>query len=140
MVPELLPAAPRRVLDLGAGVGQRLALSVTILLIASTAPVAFEPGQLTWPGVLDVATAFAVVIAGMAVTVKAGALVDDEARRLSYSIATGLMPLALVGMWLFQDHLRWNVLLPGLAWRSYALLFSLPPAVALWRPRRQGEP
>jgi hypothetical protein len=115
-----------------------LVISVTLLLIASTAPVAFEPGQLTWQGVVDVVTAFAVVLAGIGVTIKAAVLVDDQARRLSYGIATVLPALLLVSMWLFQDRLRWNVLLPGLAWRTYVLLFSLPPALALWRPRRNG--
>jgi len=115
-----------------------LVISVTLLLIASTTPVPFKPGQLTWQGVVDVATAFAVVITGIGVTLKAGALVDHEARRLSYGIATVPPALLLLGMWLFQDRLRWNVLLPGLAWRSYVLLFSLPAALALWRPPRKG--
>ena len=115
-----------------------LVISVTLLLIASTSPVPFEPNQLTWQGVVDVVTAFTVALAGIGVTIKAGALVDNEARRLSYGIATVLPALLLVSMWLFQDRLRWNVLLPGLAWRSYVLLFSLPPALALWRPRRNG--
>jgi hypothetical protein len=76
------------------------------------------------------------LLAGIAVTVKAVVLVDDEARRMSYGIATVLPALLLAGMWLYQDHLRWNVLLPGLAWRSYVVLFSLPAALALWRKGR----
>jgi hypothetical protein len=115
-----------------------LVVSMTLLLSASTAAVPLEPGQLRWQGVIDVATAFAVAVAAIVVTVKAAALVDDEARRLSYGIATVLPALLLVSMWLFQDRLRWNVLLPGLAWRTYVLLFSLPAALAVWRPRRNG--
>jgi hypothetical protein len=113
-----------------------LVVSMALLLSASTAAVPLEQGQLSWQGVLDVAIAFALVLAGIAVTVKAAVLVDDEARRLSYGVATVLPALLLVGMWLYQDHLRWNVLLPGLAWRTYVVLFSLPAALALWRKNR----
>lgn len=109
------------------------AVSLALLLWASTTSRVIAAGEVTWQGLVDGVTAFVLVIVGMLIYTKANALIGDAARRLSYVIATALPPVMLVAMWLAADRLRWNVLLPGLAWRTWILLQTLPAAIALWR-------
>ena len=111
--------------------------SLGLLLWASTRPAAIVPGSLTWEGVTDVL--LAVVLAGLSVVLAARAnrLVGRGALRAAFGAATWLLPLMLVGMWLAQGRLLWNVLLVGLAWRLWVALYALPAAIAVWRPRRR---
>jgi fumarate reductase subunit C len=112
-------------------------LSVTLLVWASTLAVAIAPGTLSWQGIVDVVSAFILVILGAVLTVRANALVGRSTHRLAYGVATLLVPLMLVGMWLNARRLLWDVLLGGLAWRSWLLLYALPAAIAVWRPQRR---
>jgi hypothetical protein len=86
--------------------------------------------------VVDVVSAFTLVILSAVVTIRANELVGRTAMRLAYGVATALVPLMLVAMWLNADGLLWNVLLVGLAWRMWLLLYVLPAAIAVWRPSR----
>lgn len=108
-------------------------LSTSLLLIASTAPQRIEAGQVTPLGVVDVILAFVVIILGMVIYGKGMKLVTLPTWQGSYLVATFLPALILVGIWLFLGKITWvDVLLPGLAWRVYILLQTLPPAIALW--------
>jgi hypothetical protein len=108
-------------------------LSTSLLLIASTAPQRIEAGQVTPLGIVDVVTAFVVVIFGMVIYGKGMKLVTLPTWQTSYLVATVLPALILVGIWLFLGKIYWlDVLLPGLAWRVYILLQTLPAAVAIW--------
>ena len=64
---------------------------------------------------------------------KANALVSPATQRLSYVIATVAPAVLLVALWPFADRLRFDILLPGLAWRTYFVLTTLPGALARWR-------
>ncbi len=60
----------------------------------------------------------------------------DYAIRVSYRIYRGLAsgPLALLVLFfVVGDHIRWHVLLPGLAWRAWLLMYSLPAAIAAYQ-------
>jgi len=135
------PAQPltrwRWVVLLAAGL---YALSVGLLLVAGTARTEIAGGTVSFIGVLDVAVAFAVVLVGWLIVARATALVGGFARRWSYGVATVLPAAVLVGLWLARDRLLWNVLLPGLAWRTYILLACLPAALAVWRPEPPTPP
>lgn len=48
-------------------------------------------------------------------------------------MATTLPAVMLVLLWIFRDRLIWNILLPGLAWRSFVVLSALPLALVVWR-------
>ena len=109
-------------------------VSLAILLVASTALAPIAPGQFTWTGVTDVVLAFIVVILAAALQQHAKSSVGLAALRLSYGVATTLPVVLLLAMWVFAAGLRWDVLLVGLAWRLWVLLYTLPSAVALWRP------
>ena len=52
---------------------------------------------------------------------------------MSHQVAVYLFPLILVGMWVFREALDFNILLPGVAWRTYFLLSILPHALSLWK-------
>jgi hypothetical protein len=108
-------------------------LSLGLLLWASTLPVPIRAGQVTWQGLVDVATAFAVVLLALVVYVRARPLVDERDIRLGYALVTGVVVAGLILMWLFAARLDFNVLLPGLAWRMYVLLQTLPAGLALAR-------
>ena len=108
---------------------------MTLLLWASTLAVPMQAGQVTWQGIVDVGTAFAVVILAMILYTRARPLANEPAVSLSYAIATGVVVTALVLMWLFRERLDFNVLLPGLAWRMFVLMQTLPAALAVARPR-----
>jgi len=42
----------------------------------------------------------------------------------------------LVAIWWYRDSLDFNILLPGLAWRAWLVLYTIPSALALvGRPR-----
>jgi hypothetical protein len=107
--------------------------SVTLLLIASTAPQRIEAGQVTPLGVVDVILAFVVVILGMVIYGKGMKLVTLPIWQSSYLVSTVFPTLVLVGIWLFLAKITWiDVLLPGVAWRVYILLQTLPAAMAIW--------
>jgi len=111
-------------------------MSVALLLVASTSPGRIEAWQLTWLGGLDVLTAFAVAIIGILIYAKAWNRVGNSERQISYRLATALPVTMLLAMWVFANRIMWwDVLLPGLAWRTYVVLQTLPAAIAVWKPQ-----
>lgn len=108
-------------------------LSMGLLLTASTMPTRIEAGQVTPLGVVDVATAFVVIFLGIVIYGKGVKLVELPVWQNSYALATVLPALVLVAIWFALSKISWiDVLLPGLAWRMYVLLQTIPPAFALW--------
>ena len=51
----------------------------------------------------------------------------------SYHVALYLFPLTLFGMWIHQDSFDFNILLHGVAWRTYFFLSILSHALHLWK-------
>jgi len=95
--------------------------SVSLLLYPSTHR---DPPR--WGGPVDVAVAFAVVGVSMWIYLKAGGNVAGKPVEISYTIATVLPTVVILAMWIFADRLIWNVLLPGVAWRMWLLLYMVP--------------
>jgi hypothetical protein len=113
-----------------------LLVSTSLLLYASV-----HPGALPrWGGVVDVAVAFLLVGWLAALHVKYGHAISRTGLVQSSQVIAFLFPLVFVGLWLAADRLTWNILLPGLAWRSFVVVQSLPAAIAAWRGgnRKQG--
>ena len=100
-------------------------ISKTILLIASTAKTPVP----AWGGYVDVGIVVLIALTGFALHQR------DQGPRydMSHHVAVYLFPLILVGTWVFRDALDFNILLPGLAWRTYFLLSILPHALSLWK-------
>lgn|ERR1700752_1882419 len=102
------------------------AISTLILLIASTAKTPVP----AWGGYLDVGIVVLIAIAGFAIHQRNKIVPRYE---ISHQLAIYLFPLILVGMWLYRDSLDFNILLPGLAWRTYFFLSILPLGLGLWK-------
>jgi hypothetical protein len=88
-----------------------------------------------WAGIIDVGIAVLLVgLAFLADAVARGRIGNHIIHR-SYRIyrAMAVLPLVLlVVFFLFGNSIRWEVLLPGLAWRAWLLIYALPSALALW--------
>jgi hypothetical protein len=100
-------------------------VSTAILLTASTSKT---PVPL-WGGYLDVGIVVLIALIGFAFHQR-----DKRAPcfNISYQVAIYLFPLILIGMWVYRDTLDFNILLPGVAWRTYFFLSILPHALSLW--------
>ena len=106
-------------------------LSTIILLIASTAKVPVP----AWGGYLDVAIVILIAFTGLTIHQRSKSV---SRYGTSYQIAMYLFPLIVVGMWLFRDSLDFNILLPGVAWRTYFFLSILPHALGLWKSEQHA--
>ncbi|MEO8451715.1 MAG: hypothetical protein ABI647_18125 [Gemmatimonadota bacterium] len=110
-----------------------LVVSVGLLLYAST-----HPGALPrWGGMVDVALAFLLVGWLAALHVKYRPAISPMVLLASNQVFAFLFPLVFVGLWFSADRLTWNILLPGLAWRSFVVVQGLPVAMAAWSEERR---
>ena len=106
--------------------GSLLILSTSILLIASMAKIPVP----AWGGYLDVGIVLLIAVTGFTIYRRSKSVPRYET---SYQIAIYLFPLTLVGMWIYRNVLDFNILLPGVAWRTYFFLSILPHALSLWK-------
>ena len=102
------------------------AISTIILLIASTAKSPVP----VWGGYLDVGIVVLIVLIGFTIYQRNKGKSNYDA---SFQTAIYLFPLILVSMWLYTNSLDFNILLPGLAWRTYLFLSILPHSINLWK-------
>jgi hypothetical protein len=110
-----------------------------LLLIVATIRWRSDVGQVPLLNVVDMATAFAVCILGIVIYRKGFKIVKLRDWQNSYIIATFLPVLALVAIWLSLSRVtQLDVLLPGLAWRLFVLLQTLPAAMAIWHYKEES--
>jgi hypothetical protein len=102
------------------------AISTLILLIASTAKTSVP----TWGGYLDVFIVLLIAFTGFTIHQRNKGVPRYD---ISHQIAIYLFPLILVGMWIYRNSLDFNILLPGVAWRTYFFISILPHAINLWK-------
>ena len=102
------------------------AISTAILLIASTAKTPLP----AWGGYLDVGIVVLIAFTGITIHQRNK---STPRFNISHQVALYLFPVLLVGMWLFRASIDFNILLPGLAWRTYFFLSILPHALNLWK-------
>lgn len=105
------------------------AISTAILLIASTAKIPVP----SWVGYLDVGLVVLIAITGLTIHQRNKSTPRYD---ISYQVAIYLFPVMIVGMWLYRNSLNFNILLPGLAWRTYFFLSILPHFLMLWNPEQ----
>lgn len=108
-----------------------LTVSLALLLIASTGRERLP----SWAGPVDGVIAFLVVATLALVHARSASRVEATTLRASQTAMTVIVPGAFVLLWLFRDRLDWNILMPGLAWRSFVVLSGLPLSLAAWRLR-----
>lgn len=110
-----------------------LGISTALPVIASITP---EDQLPQWVGYFDVVLALVFVIVAVLVDTVARGKLDDHVIKLSYRIyrvAASLPLVFLVVFFVFSEGIRWNVLLPGLAWRAWLFLYVVPAALAAWK-------
>ena|SRR2546426_4240021 len=85
-----------------------------------------------WIGPLDAVAAFAFIAVGGVLWTRGHARIDPSARCVAHDALTATVPAACLALWTAFDRVDWNVFLPGLAWRSFIVLHTLPVALTLW--------
>jgi len=122
-----------------ARLGPRAAQAFALLFGVSTAfPVAASllppSGIPTAFGLIDVVLAGLVILLGLAIESAVRDQVTDDDRRIAWGVVRLLanVPLLLLIVFFIRaDIVRWDVLLVGLAWRTWLLLWVLAPVVAM---------
>lgn len=108
-----------------------LSVSTVFPIVASLLP---PDAVARWVGVVDVALAFIVVVLSMLIDSRGRGHINEGTVRAAYSfyrVAASFPLVLLVVFFLSGDAIRWDVLLPGLAWRSWVLLYTYPAAYAV---------
>ena len=105
-------------------------MSLALVLYASTTPPEALP---VWGGPLDVAVAAALFVTAGWIWSRAMSRVDESSWRAAHLVAATVPALTLVAVWAFREQLDLNVLLPGLGWRTFLFLYSLPSCLTAWR-------
>ena len=103
-------------------------ISTTLLLIAST-----RTELPVWGGPVDGVLAFAVVGTAVLIWSMAPRSKSADALAIGHAAAATVPALAIAAVWWFREQLDLNVLLPGLAWRAFIVLYTLPSAINAWR-------
>jgi len=101
-------------------------VSLVFPMIASLSGAKSFP---VWVGYLDAGLAFVLVVVMILIGTSTKGKVEDRAAHISYRVyrvAISLPLVLLVAFFIFGDRIKWNVLLPGLAWRTWLLLYVLP--------------
>ena len=110
------------------GMGQFM-VSIALLLIASTSREKLP----RWGGFLDVLLVLTLVVTVELIRRVAMDKIEGRVLKISYQIATSLPAALFLALWFAADRLIWNTLLPGLAWRTFLLLYALPLGLTAWK-------
>lgn len=102
------------------------AVSIAIVLIASTAKSPLP----VWGGYLDVGIIALIFTTGFAIHRMNESRPDHY---ISYQAAVYLFPIILIGLCIYREILDFNILLPGLAWRTFFFFSILPYSLTLWK-------
>src|SRR5215210_5960386 len=102
-------------------------------MVASVLPADQHPG---WLGPLDVATAGLLMLISLGPLRTGSGEIQPEIVRGSYVFyrrAANTFLLLLALFFLLADRVHWDVLLIGLAWRAWLLLYAFPFWLQGWR-------
>src|SRR5262245_51353945 len=128
---------------------RRIALVAAVAFLISLAfPVAAGVARDTssfpvWWGVVDVGLAFGLAVFAFALATGARGRVTPEIEHASYRVYRVVMHgiLGILVVFLIAgDRIAWVRCLPGLAWRSWLLLYCLPDWLASARARQASAP
>jgi hypothetical protein len=101
-----------------------LAASTLMLLNASLNPGGNTSG--TW----DIVTAGLIALGTFALFSLNKSKPEYET---SHRAALYLLPLVLLSVWVLRNAVDLNLLLPGLAWRTFFFLYTLPYGLNVWK-------
>ena len=114
-----------------------LGCSTVFPIVASLMDAAVLPA---WVGVADVALAAVVMVAALRltmVTAPASTLSEWRDSMRIARAAVAAIPLLLALFFLAGSRVRWPVLVIGLAWRAWLLVFIAPQLAVALQPRRE---
>ena len=113
---------------------------VALLVVSTAFPVAasLRVGRppLRWLGIADVLFAAVLVVTAMVVAARTRRTVDDRDRLAAHrpaQMVIGVIPVLLALFFVAGQRIDWTVLVIGLAWRAWLLLYSLPFIMAALR-------
>jgi hypothetical protein len=111
---------------------------VALFALSSTFPIAAgllgERRRPPWLGAADVVIAAITFLLAAMVAARARTLVDDRHRVAAFhasQVVFAAIPLLLAAFFVAGGRVDWDVLVIGLAWRGWLLLYTLPSLVAL---------
>ncbi|TAK10664.1 MAG: hypothetical protein EPO32_14515 [Anaerolineae bacterium] len=106
------------------------ALASTYLLATASVP-GFVPT--TAGGVLDIALVVVLVALTVWLQSQTTAHISQAELWRAYGVAAMLPALLLVGIWQYSDRFNLETLIPGIAWRLWLMLYTLPHLLAALR-------
>ena len=119
---------------------------VALFVISTLFPVAaslrFGQPPLRWLGIADVACAALLVVVATVVASRTRRSVDDRDRLAAHRLAQmviGIIPVLLALFFVAGQRIDWTVLVIGLAWRAWLLLYSLPFIISAVRVAQRRE-
>jgi hypothetical protein len=86
-----------------------------------------------WLGTMDVAFAAILFVSAVLVAVRARTFVTDRHRVAAFhtsQVVFATVPLLLAVFFIAGERVDWDVLVIGLAWRGWLLLYTLPFLIA----------
>lgn len=105
-------------------------ISCAFPVVASFLPAAGRPASL---GMADVSIAFLVVISALWMDYRFGKQVTPQQRSEAYALLSkaSIVILVIMGAFIYANQfLDWPVLVVGLAWRAWLLIYALPAWLA----------
>jgi hypothetical protein len=107
-------------------------VSFVFLLIASLSKTPLP----SWGGYLDVGFVLFIVALSMMIFSRGK---SNPSFETGHRAALNILPVLLLGMWILRNTFDFNILLPGLAWRTFFFLHILPYGAPLWRSGTTNE-
>ncbi len=111
---------------------------VALFALSSAFPIAAallgESRRPLWLGTADVAIATCLFVSAVMVAARARTHVTDEHRIAAFNtsqVVFAAVPLLLAVFFVVGGRVDWRVLVIGLAWRGWLLLYTLPFLIAL---------
>jgi hypothetical protein len=87
-----------------------------------------------WMGLADVGVAVLLLTTAFTVASRARSKVSDTDRLIAFRVSQSLLsviPVLLIGFFIAGDRINWQVLIVGLAWRGWLLLYTLPYLISV---------
>ena len=123
-------------------------LCASLFALSTMFPIAasvYPPDPPRWLGGADVGVAALLLTAAIALAMRIQAEVIDDDRVKAFrasQVVISAIPVLLVLFFIFGAHIKWDVLVIGLAWRGWLLIYSLPYLISAQRtgPRLRSSP
>ena len=109
------------------------AISTIFPIVAGIVTIDLLP---KWVGPLDGILAFTLVAFMIFIQAWTPGKFSPEVREFSfriYRVLANILIVLLLAFFIFGNQVIWEVLLPGLAWRTWVLVYFLPHVLTLWK-------